>query len=98
MVIMGRGRDIRNLLVAQIAFWLTSILQQWELDLLSSQKCTKSSLAILRQMYGKELLPVIIPENTDLRNAHFNKQDIFGYNPQAKGAVAYDKLINELFL
>jgi len=49
-------------------------------------------------MYGKELLPVIIPENTDLRNAHFNKQDIFGYNPQAKGAVAYDKLINELFL
>ncbi len=59
---------------------------------------TRESLTILRQMYGKELLPVIIPENTDLRNAHFNKQDIFAYNPHAKGAVAYDKLINELFL
>ncbi len=59
---------------------------------------TRESLAILRQMYAKELLPVIIPENTDLRNAHFNKQDIFGYNPQAKGALAYDKLINELFV
>ncbi len=59
---------------------------------------TRESLTILRQMYGKELLPVIIPENTDLRNAHFNKQDIFGFNPQAKGAIAYEKLINELFL
>ncbi|HYT41104.1 MAG TPA: AAA family ATPase, partial [Methylomirabilota bacterium] len=27
---------------------------------------TRESLSILRQMYGKELLPVIIPENTDL--------------------------------
>src|SRR5260370_18905610 len=59
---------------------------------------TRESLAILRQMYSKELLPVIIPENTDLRNAHFNKQDIFGYNPQAKGALAYDKLINALLV
>ena len=59
---------------------------------------TRESLAILRQMYGKELLPVIIPENTDLRNAHFNKLDIFGYNPLAKGALAYEKLINEIFL
>ncbi len=59
---------------------------------------TRESLAILRQLYAKELLPVIIPENTDLRNAHFNKQDIFGYNPHAKGAIAYDRLINELFL
>jgi len=59
---------------------------------------TRESLTILRQMYGKELLPVIIPENTDLRNAHFNKLDIFGYNPLAKGALAYEKLINEIFL
>src|SRR6266849_3092836 len=32
---------------------------------------TRESLNVLRTMYGKELLSVIIPENTDLRNAHF---------------------------
>ncbi len=59
---------------------------------------TTSSLSILRQMYPEQLLSTIIPRNTDLRDAHFNKQDIFGYLPLAKGAIAYDKLIKELFL
>ena len=59
---------------------------------------TVNSLRILREMYGQALLNTIIPRNTDLRDAHFNKQDIFGYNPHAKGAVAYRKLIQELFL
>jgi chromosome partitioning protein len=59
---------------------------------------TASSLRILREMYGAALLNTIIPRNTDLRDAHFNKQDIFGYNPHAKGAAAYKKLIQELFL
>src|ERR1700693_2542880 len=54
---------------------------------------TASSLRILREMYGEALLNTIIPRNTDLRDAHFNKQDIFGYNPHAKGAAAYQKLI-----
>ena len=41
---MGLGRNIGNLLVAQIALSVPSILQQRSLDLLSPQNCTKSSL------------------------------------------------------
>ncbi len=59
---------------------------------------TSSSLTILRQMYGNTLLKTIIPRNTDLRDAHFNKQDIFSFNAHAKGATAYNKLIEELFM
>jgi chromosome partitioning protein len=59
---------------------------------------TVNSLRILREMYGAALLTTIIPRNTDLRDAHFNKQDIFSYNPHAKGAAAYKKLIQELFV
>src|SRR5712692_9943895 len=59
---------------------------------------TSNSLSILRQMYATSLLETIIPRNTDIRDAHFQKQDIFGFNPHAKGATAYEKLIQELFL
>jgi chromosome partitioning protein len=58
---------------------------------------TASSLTILRKMYAGQLLHTIIPRNTDLRDAHFSKQDIFRYNPAAKGAVAYARLIEELY-
>src|SRR5512142_2297374 len=33
-----------------------------------------------------------------LRDAHFNKTDIYTFNPRAKAALAYDKLIREVFL
>lgn len=59
---------------------------------------TANSLAILRRMYQDQLLQTIIPRNTDLRDAHFAKQDIFVYNPSAKGAIAYARLIEELYL
>lgn len=58
---------------------------------------TANSLTILRKMYGASLLQTIIPRNTDLRDAHFSKQDIFAYNPSAKGANAYARLIEELY-
>lgn len=58
---------------------------------------TVNSLALLRQAYGDYLLQTIIPRNTDVRDAHFSKQDIFGYNPMAKGALAYARLIEELY-
>lgn len=58
---------------------------------------TANSLAILRRMYQDQLLQTIIPRNTDLRDAHFAKQDIFVYNPSAKGAIAYARLIEELY-
>jgi chromosome partitioning protein len=58
---------------------------------------TKTSLQILRQTYTDKVLKTVIPRNTDLRDAHFSKKDIFSYNPNAKAALAYNKLIHELF-
>lgn len=59
---------------------------------------TSTSLQILRQTYTNKVLKTIIPRNTDLRDAHFNKQDIFAFNKASKAALAYDKLIRELFM
>jgi chromosome partitioning protein len=59
---------------------------------------TSVSLQILRQTYTNQVLKTVIPRNTDLRDAHFQKQDIFAFNPRAKAALAYDKLIREVFL
>lgn len=58
---------------------------------------SSTSLQILRQTYTSNVLQTIIPRNTDVRDAHFNKQDIFSFNPNAKAALAYSKLIRELF-
>jgi chromosome partitioning protein len=59
---------------------------------------TKASLQVLRQTYTDKVLKTIIPKNTDLRDAHFNKSDIFSVNPHSKAAQAYDKLIREVFV
>lgn len=59
---------------------------------------SKTSLKILRQTYTDNVLRTVIPRNTDIRDAHFNKQDIFTFNPHSKSAEAYQKLIEELFL
>src|SRR5437763_5507956 len=40
---------------------------------------TETSLQILRQTYTDKVLKTVIPRNVDIRDAHFNKQDIFGY-------------------
>ena len=58
---------------------------------------TSTSLQILRQTYTDKVLKTVIPRNTDLRDAHFNKKDIFAFAPHSKSALAYEKLINELF-
>jgi len=58
---------------------------------------SKTSLKILRQTYPEHVLKTVIPRNTDLRDAHFNKQDVFGFAPQSKSAEAYMRLIEELF-
>lgn len=59
---------------------------------------TAASLQILRQTYTEQVLKTVIPKNTELRDANFQKQDIFSFNPHAKAALAYDKLIREVFL
>lgn len=58
---------------------------------------TKTSLQILRQTYTDNVLNTVIPRNTDMRDAHMNKQDVFAYAPHSKSALAYQKLIAELF-
>jgi len=58
---------------------------------------SRTSIQILRQTYPDKVLKTIIPRNTDLRDAHFNKQDIFSYNSKATTAFAYKKLINEIY-
>lgn len=58
---------------------------------------TTTSLRLLRQTYTDRVFATIIPRNVDIRDAHFQKQDIFAFNPRAKSAQAYDKLIKELF-
>jgi chromosome partitioning protein len=58
---------------------------------------TTTSLQILRQTYTDHVVKTVIPRNTDIRDAHMNKKDIFAYSPKAKSALAYQKLIHELF-
>jgi chromosome partitioning protein len=58
---------------------------------------TSTSLTVLRQTYTEKVIKTIIPRNTDLRDAHFQKQDIFTFNKGSKAARAYDRLIMELF-
>ena len=58
---------------------------------------TTTSLKLLRQTYKDHVFSTIIPRNVDIRDAHFQKQDIFAFNSRAKAAQAYDRLIKELF-
>lgn len=58
---------------------------------------TQTSLQLLRQTYTGNVIETVIPRNTDIRDAHMSKQDIFAFNRNAKTALAYLKLINELF-
>ncbi|MCB8978631.1 MAG: ParA family protein [Ardenticatenaceae bacterium] len=59
---------------------------------------SRTSLKLLRQTYGDQVFKTIIPRNTDVRDAHFNKLDVFSASPKAKVAVAYHKFIKELGL
>ena len=58
---------------------------------------SRESLKILRQTYSGSVFNTIIPRNTDLRDAHFQKKDIFAYNPNSKGALSYKRLAEEIW-
>jgi chromosome partitioning protein len=58
---------------------------------------SRTSLQILRQTYTESVLDTVIPRNTDLRDAHFQRQDIFSFSPRSAAAKAYEKLLRELF-
>src|SRR5512142_862709 len=57
-----------------------------------------TSLQILRQTYTEKVLRTVIPRNTDLWDADTATTEIYTFNPRAKAALAYDKLIREVFL
>jgi chromosome partitioning protein len=61
-------------------------------------KNSKASIEVLRASYPDHLFDTVIPRNTDMRDAHFNKQDIFSYSPTSTSAEAYNRLISELQL
>ncbi|HMO57600.1 MAG TPA: ParA family protein, partial [Roseiflexaceae bacterium] len=58
---------------------------------------SRESLKILRQTYTDQVFNTVIPRNTDIREAHMKKQDVFSYNVQSKSAEAYKQLISEVF-
>jgi chromosome partitioning protein len=58
---------------------------------------SRQSLQLLRQTYTSDVLRTVIPRNTDIRDAHYKHQDIFGFSPKSASANAYRKLIKELF-
>lgn len=59
---------------------------------------TTETVNMLKQMYSDLFLPIVIPRNTDIKNAHYRKEDIFTYNAKANAAIAYERLVEELFL
>ena len=59
---------------------------------------TRTSLRVLRQAHTDRVFNTVIPRNTDIRDAQFQKQDIFSFKPKAKSALAYLRLIKELEL
>ncbi len=58
---------------------------------------SRTSLKLLRQTYADFVFQTVIPKNVDLKDASFNKQDIFTYAPHSKAAEAYSRLIEEEF-
>ncbi len=59
---------------------------------------SKTSIKILRQTYPEHVLNTIIPRNVDLKDASFNKKDVFAYAPKSSAAQAYQRLIEEVFI
>jgi chromosome partitioning protein len=59
---------------------------------------SRTSLQVLRDTFGSQVFNTIIPRNVALKNASFNKQDIFAFDPVCKGAHAYKRLIEEVLL
>jgi chromosome partitioning protein len=59
---------------------------------------SRTSLQILRQTYTSKVFKTVIPKNTDIKDAHFQRQDIFTYKSTAPSALAYKKLLKEIDL
>ena len=85
--------------IAEVKDFYNPALEIWGYLFTMSDPTVNSaiSLKLLRQTYTGKVFNTVIPRNTDVRDAHFNKKDIFSFNPKAKAAYAYRKLIREIF-
>lgn len=59
---------------------------------------SRTSLNVLRETFGDKVFDTIIPRNVALKDASFKRQDIFSFDPDCKGAKAYIRLIEEVFV
>ena len=89
---------IRTIKTVQLDFNPSLVLRGILLNKSDQTIATTESVTMLKQMYPELILPIIIPRNTDVKNAHYRKEDIFTYNNRAPAATAYDSLVKELFL
>lgn len=58
---------------------------------------SKTSIKLLRQTFPEFVFQTIVPRNVDIKDASFEKKDIFAYAPKSKAAEAYARLIDEVF-
>ena len=89
---------IRTIQTVQSEFNPNLVLRGILLNKSDQTLATTESVNLLQQMYSDLFLPIIIPRNTDIKNAHYQKEDIFTYNAKASAALAYEKLVQEVFL
>lgn len=89
---------IRTIKTVQSEFNPDLVLRGILLNKSDQTLATTESVNLLQKIYPDLFLPIIIPRNTDVKNAHYRKEDIFTYNTKASAALAYEKLVQEVFL
>jgi chromosome partitioning protein len=57
---------------------------------------SRTSLQVLRQAYTDKVFKTVLPRATVVRDAHFERQDIFSYKPNSPYVNAFNKFIDEL--
>ena len=88
------GKTIRQV---QVDFNPTLLTRGFLFTMSDPTVNSRTSLKLLRQTYPEYVLQTVIPRNVDLKDASFNKQDIFSYAPRSKAAEAYSRLLEELY-
>jgi chromosome partitioning protein len=59
-------------------------------------RAAREVLETLRAHFGPELLATTIPRNVTVEEAHGRGTSLYEYAPQAKGALAYERLVKEV--
>ena len=59
-------------------------------------KIAREVLQTLEEVFGNKLMKSRIPQNVKLNEAQAAGKSIFDYDPEAKGAIAYEELVQEV--